>query len=165
MRSNTSETARGFVLPTTLLVTTLLTVMLTAAFILVSAEHRTTDNSLAGARALSLAQAGLQSYLAANRGIGSSSTYDSVRYTVSDGYSDVVAQRLRPAAGSSMAVWVIRSGGYSTDPRLGGQTQGKRVVAQLAQLNVGTLPGRAAMVAINGVQMFGGNAGDDNPIV
>ncbi|MEK6769155.1 MAG: hypothetical protein AABY85_09240 [Gemmatimonadota bacterium] len=165
MRSNTSETARGFVLPTTLLVTTLLTVMLTAAFILVSAEHRTTDNSLAGARALSLAQAGLQSYLAANRGIGSTTTYDSVRYTVRDGYSDVVAQRLRPATGSSMAVWVIRSGGYSTDPRLGGQTQGKRVVAQLAQLNPGSLPGRAAMVAINGVQMFGGNAGDDNPIV
>lgn len=165
MRNSPLGPARGFVLPTTLLVTTLLTVMLTAAFILVSAEHRTTDNSLAGARALSLAQAGLQSYLAANRGIGSTTTYDSVRYTVSDGYSDVVAQRLRPAAGSSMAVWVIRSSGYSTDPRLGGQTQGKRVVAQLAQLNLGLLPARAALVSANGTQVIASGAnplsGDD----
>ena len=48
---------RGFVLATTLLVTTLLTVMLAASFLLVSAEQRTTDNSFGTARALALAQA------------------------------------------------------------------------------------------------------------
>lgn len=165
MRSSSTPASRGFVLPTTLLVTTLLTVMLTAAFILVSAEHRTTDNSLASARALSLAQAGLQSYFASNRGLSSTVTYDSVRFTLNDGYADAVARRLRPAAGSRLALWVVRASGYSTDPRLGGQTQGKRVVAQLAQLNPGTLPARAAMVAVNGVQMIAGGGGSNaNPI-
>ena len=38
---------RGFVLPTSMLVVTLLTVMLAAAFILVSADYRTTDNTFA----------------------------------------------------------------------------------------------------------------------
>jgi Tfp pilus assembly protein PilX len=149
------------VLPTTLLVTTLLTVMLTAAFILVTAEYRTTDNSLANTRALTLAQAGLQNYLAANRALTTSSTYDSVRYTLTGGYADVVAQRLYPQTDTTVALWIIRSSGYSTVATQSGITQGKRVVAQLAELNPGVLPARAAMVAANGVNMTANGA---NPI-
>ncbi|MBI4543186.1 MAG: hypothetical protein HY705_09160 [Gemmatimonadetes bacterium] len=161
MPSSTGPRTRGFVLPTTLLVTTLLTVMLTAAFILVSAEYRTTDNSLAASRALSLAQAGLQSYFAQDRNLTGSTTYDSVRYAYSTGYADVVAQRLHPAAGLALALWVARSSGYDTVRVQPGQTNGKRVVAQLAQLNPGTIPARASLVAPNGVQM---SASGSNPI-
>lgn len=161
MPSSAGRLTRGFVLPTTLLVTTLLTVMLTAAFILVSAEYRTTDNSLAASRALSLAQAGLQSYFAQNRNLTGSTTYDSVRYAYSTGYADVVAQRLHAAASSALALWVARSSGYDTVRVQPGQTNGKRVVAQLAQLNPGTIPARASFVAPNGVTMSATGA---NPI-
>jgi Tfp pilus assembly protein PilX len=145
---------RGFVLATTLLVTTLLTVMLAASFLLVSAEQRTTDNSFGTARALALAQAGLQNYLAQNRGLSDTSSYDSSRVTLVLGYADVVATKLRPsgaASGSSLALWVVRSTGVATSPVMAGQTQGSRTIAQFAQLNPGVLPARAALVALNGV--------------
>ena len=145
---------RGFVLATTLLVTTLLTVMLAASFLLVSAEQRTTDNSFGTARALALAQAGLQNYFAQSRGLSDSSSYDSTRVTLVLGYADVVATKLRPsgaASGSPLALWIVRSSGVATSPVMAGQTQGTRTLAQFAQLNLGVLPARAALVALNGV--------------
>jgi hypothetical protein len=147
---------RGFVLATTLLVTTLLTVMLAASFLLVSAEQRTTDNSFGAARALALAQAGLQNYFSLNRALSDTSTYDSVHVSLANGYADVVAQRVRPsgaASGSPLALFVLRSTGVSTSPVMAGQVQGSRTVAQFAQLNPSILPARAAVVALNGVQV------------
>jgi len=149
---------RGFVLATTLLVTTLLTVMLAAAFILVSAEQRTTDNSFGAARALALAQAGLQNYFAQNRGLADSSVYDSTRIPLVLGYADVVAIKVRPsgaASGSPLALWVVKSSGVATSPVQVGQTQGARTIAQFAQLNLGRLPARAALVTLNGVAITG----------
>ena len=151
---------RGFVLATTLLVTTLLTVMLAASFLLVSAEQRTTDNSLGAARALALAEAGLESYYTMTRGLDTSSTYDSANITLTGGYANVVGVRVRPAgaaAGSPLALWVVRSTGVATTPVMVGQTLGRRTIAQLAQFNSGKLPARAALVALNGVNVTGGN--------
>jgi hypothetical protein len=156
IRSRAAE--RGFVLATTLLVTTLLTVMLAASFLLVSAEQRTTDNSFGTARALALAQAGLQNYFAQNRGLADTSTYDSTRITLVLGYADVVAAKVRPSgagSGSTLALWVVRATGVATSPVMAGQTQGSRTIAQFAQLNLGTLPARAALVALNGVVITG----------
>jgi Tfp pilus assembly protein PilX len=158
---------RGFVLATTLLVTTLLTVMLAASFLLVSAEQRTTDNSFGTARALALAQAGLQNYFAQNRGLSDTSTYDSSRVLLVLGFADVVATRLRPSgasSGSSLALWVVRSTGVATSPVMAGQTQGSRTIAQFAQLNQGVLPARAALVALNGAQVTGGTGASTNPV-
>jgi len=149
---------RGFVLATTLLVTTLLTVMLAASFLLVSAEQRTTDNSFGTARALALAQAGLQNYFAQNRGLADTSTYDSTRVTLSLGYADVVAAKVRPSgasSGSTLALWVVHSTGVATSPVMAGQVQGTHTIAQYAQLNGGVLPARAALVALNGVVING----------
>jgi hypothetical protein len=163
-RSHTSE--RGFVLATTLLVTTLLTVMLAAAFLLVSAEQRTTDNSFGTARALALAQAGLQNYFSQNRGLADSSVYDSTRIPLTLGYADVVATRVRPGggpSGSPLALWVVKSVGVATSPVQVGQTQGSRVIAQFAQLNLGLLPARAALVTLNGVAVTG-YSGDPYPL-
>jgi hypothetical protein len=163
-RSRTAE--RGFVLATTLLVTTLLTVMLAAAFLLVSAEQRTTDNSFGTARALALAQAGLQNYFSQNRGLADSSVYDSVRIPLVLGYADVVATKVRPgggASGSPLALWVVKSAGVATSPVQVGQTQGARVIAQFAQLNLGVLPARAALVTLNGVAVTG-NPTDPYPL-
>jgi Tfp pilus assembly protein PilX len=154
---------RGFVLPTSLLVLTLLTVMLTAAFVVVTAEYRSTDNSMAGTRSLSLAQAGLQSYFASTRGLQPSDSYDSVRYTYTNGYTDVVARKMRSAT-TGITPWVVRATGVTTDPLLTAQVTAKRTVGQLAQLNPATLiTPRAALTALNGISITGG-AGGTSPI-
>jgi hypothetical protein len=151
---------RGFVLATTLLVTTLLTVMLAAAFLLVSAEQRMTDNSFGGARALALAQAGLQNYFSQNRGITAGQFYDSTRIALSGGYADVVARQMRAggaSTGSVLALWLVRASGVATAPVMAGQVQGTHTIAQFAELNPGTLPARAAMVALNGIAKITGS--------
>lgn len=147
---------RGFVLPTTLLVVTLLTVMLAASFILVSADYRTTLNVFASARALALAQAGMQTYFSVPHVF--TGTDDSARYTFNGGYVRVRAQRLResdPPNAHPIALWVVRAIGYDTLRALSGQPNGQRAVAQFATLTTVSLPARAAMVAPNGVQILG----------
>ena len=158
--------SRGFVLPTTLMVMALLTVMLTAAFILISAEYRTTDNALAMSRAHAIAQAGLENYMSRYPSITPTSTYDSVHVVFGSGYAEVVAQRLVASSGSHPTLWLIRSTGVQTaGGTLTGQTTGRRVVAQLAVLNPGKLPLKSAFVAANPlvVAANGGNpiSGDD----
>ena len=153
---------RGFVLPTTLMVMALLTVMLTAAFILVSAEYRTTDNALAMSRAHTLAQAGLENYMSRSPTLTGATTYDSLHVVFGTGYADVVAQRLVTASGSRPSLWVIRSAGVLTaGGTLTGQTTARRVVAQLAVLNPGTFPVLSAFVAANPVVLVGSGG---NPI-
>jgi len=162
MRASRRLRRQGFILPTTLLVLTLVTVMLAAAFVMVSAEYRTTDNSFASARALAIAQAGLQNYFAMGHIL--TGTSDSTRYTYSGGYARVRAWRLRDSTTTGPkepALWVVRAIGYDTVKAPAGQPNAQRAVAHFAQLNRGTLPARAAMVSANAVLMVGAGA---NPI-
>ena len=146
-------------LATSLLVMTLLTVMLTAAFIMISAEYRTTNGAYATSRSLSLAQAGLQRYFSEGHFLVSG--YDSLNYAFSGGYARVVARRLRDSTLARRALFVVVSTGLDSTRTMVRQGQSRRVVAQLARLDPGTLPAGAAMVAANGVQMTASGA---NPI-
>ena len=154
-------------LATTLMVTTLLTVMLTASFLLVTAEQRMTDGAYGSSYALALAQSGLESYLSQNRDFAATQTYDSVRVPLSGGYADVVATQVRgpgAAAGSPLALWVVRSRGVAASLVAAGQVQATRTVAQFAEMHPGQLPARAAMVALNGVaKLVGGGGTAVNP--
>jgi len=145
---------RGFILPTTLMVMTLLTVMLTAAFILISAESRTTDNSLAMGQAHALAQAGLQKYLTLNRGMSPSTNSDSVRLNFSAGYADVIGTRMVAQNSNGVALWLVRSTGVLTGATLTGVMSARRTVAQLADFNPGVLPLRAAFVSAYGLTIL-----------
>jgi hypothetical protein len=140
-----------------MLVVTLLTVMLAAAFILVSADYRTTLNAFATARALALAQAGLQNYLSVGHSL-LALTQDSTTYTFSNGWAAVVSRQIRDStiiAPRQPALWVVESIGFDTVRALSGQPNGQRAVAQFATLQPGILPARAAMVAVNGDSMMG----------
>jgi len=150
---------RGFVLPTTLLVMTLLTIMLTAAFTMVSAEYRTTDNSIARARAYALAQAGLQTYYSLTRDV-STKTYDSVRLSLTGGYVDVVARRMRDSTPNSDALWMVRASAAASDAYQSGQVAAQRTITQLASNQIG-FPVRAALFAANGLYLHhpGGGSG------
>lgn len=165
MRANSGGGARGFILPTTLLVVTLLTVMLASAFVLISAEYRATDNAFASSRAVLLAQAGMENYFATGHYL--TGTTDSARFTFSGGYARVLAQRVRDSVTTAPrypALWVVRSMGYDTTTAIAGQPGGQRGVAQIAILQPGRLPARAAFTAANGIQMqgTGGNPIDGN---
>jgi type II secretory pathway pseudopilin PulG len=156
--------SRGFVLPTTLMVMTLLTVLITAAFIMVSAEFRTSDNALAVSRANAMAQAGLQDYMSRNRGIGVGSSWDSIRITYADGYADIVGTRLVAQSGTRLPMWVIRSTAVLTGNMLTGMTTAQSTAAQLAQVSPGQLPLKAAFVSAGQVTLTGG-ASSIEPIV
>jgi len=163
MRTSSGKRRGGFILPTTLLVVTVLTVMLAAGFILVSAEYRVTDNSFASSRALAVAQAGLESFFADTASVVGR-TQVTVTYTSSRGYARITASQLRDSiSGLARALWVVQATGYDTVRASAGQPNGQRAVAQFAELQSGMLPSRAAMVAANGVQMLG-NSSDPNPI-
>ena len=156
-------TRRGFVLATSLLVMTLLTVMLAAAFIMISAEYRTTNGAYSTTRSLAIAQAGLQRYFAEGHFLGGGS--DSLNYTFSGGYARVVARRLRDTTATRRALWAVVSTGVDSTRSMGQQGQGQRVVAQLARLDPGTLPARSAMTAANGVIIEGPfGPGSQSPI-
>lgn len=151
---------RGFILATTLLVMTLLTVMLTAAFVMVSAEYRSTNGAYATTRALNFAQAGLQRYFSLPHTLTAGASVDSVNYAFSGGYARVVARKLRDSiAATERALWIVYSTGVDSTRSLTTQGSASRVVAQLAGLQTGAMPTPAAMVAVNGVQMTssGGN--------
>jgi len=147
---------RGFILATTLLVMTLLTVMLTAVFITVSAEFRSTGSSFSLARSLNLAQAGLHTYFASAHALGTG--YDSTNYTFPGGYARVVARRLRDTTGTTRELWIVYATGVDTTRSLLSVGGGSRAVANLAY-RPGQVPARAAMVAANGVDVTAGPLG------
>jgi Tfp pilus assembly protein PilX len=162
MRASSRPHPRGFILPTTMLVVVLLTVMLAAAFALASSEYRVTDNAFASSRSLAFAQAGMQNYLSVGHNLAGTS--DSAVYTFRGGYARVLALRLRDSvtvAPKARPLWVVRSIGFDTVRAPAGQPNGQRAVAQFAQLQTADIPILAAMTAANDVQMIGSG---DNPI-
>lgn len=164
MRDRRRPPRRGFVLPTSMLVITLLTVMLAAAFILVSADYRTTDNAFATSRALANAQAGLQNYFSVGHNLAGLSQ-DSTGYAFGTGWASVVARKLRDSVGTTdPSLWVVRATGFDTLRAQPGQPNGQRTVAQFATYQTGMLPARATMVAVNGVRMTPNPANAVSPI-
>jgi len=160
MRASSRPHERGFILPTTMLVVVLLTVMLSAAFMMISAEYRTTDNAFASSRSLAIAQAGLETFFADTVGVVGK-TQVTVTYPFIGGYARVTARQLRDSiVDVAPALWIVQATGYDTVRAAAGQPNGKRAVAQFAELRPGSLPSRAAMVAANGVKM---SASDGTP--
>ena len=169
MRASSRSRPRGFILPTTMLVVVLLTVMLAAAFALVSAEYHVTDNAFASSRALAIAQAGMQNYLSVGHNLSAAS--DSAVYAFRGGYARVLALKIRDSvtvAPTARPLWVVRAIGFDTVRAPAGQPNAQRAVAQFVQLQTADIPILAMMTAANGVQMIGsdGNphAADPNPL-
>jgi hypothetical protein len=139
-----------------MLVVVLLTVMLAAAFALASSEYRVTDNAFASSRSLAFAEAGLQNFFSNPHNF--SGTPAETTYTFRGGYARVLALKLRDSvtvAPKARSLWVVRSIGFDTARAPAGQPNGQRAIAQFAELQAGTLPRLATMVAPNGIQFTG----------
>ena len=110
---------KGFALPLTLLLVTMLTVMLTSAFTRMSTEIETAAASTTGVDALAVAQSGLETYF------GTDITYrprsgDSTRYNVTGGYAWIVPEPMfTPTDTTDDFTFLVRSTGYVIDAAQG----------------------------------------------
>lgn len=152
----------GFALPITIFLVTMLTLMLAALFVRVSADRVVAESSGDLVDAATIAQGGLQSYLGTmtmtkirpNDG-------DSTRINVTGGYADVVVRVVqRPADTTANETFVVRSTGYVIKPVMGATPRASRTVVQFAEWQVGVLDALAGFTAANGVQKTGSGTVD-----
>ncbi len=160
----------GFVLPVVLIVVTFVSVSLAAAYALSSAERRVLDNTGAILEASTMAQTGLEGFVANRASFGFTATppaaYESTRVALPNGFADVVLQQIRNKAGGSSVsnVYIIRSRGVLTDRGYAAAPLAERVVAQVAVWQAG-LKIRAGWTSLTGLRKNGaaGNiSGIDN---
>jgi hypothetical protein len=151
--------SEGFALPLAILILTLLTATLAAAFAMASSEYRAIDNARDQEKALRLAQSGLETFLASRPSLGFTAVppavSESARVALPGGYADVTLERIRPSVSGSPSLYVIRSKGVRTDPELPGTPAAERMVAQYAQWQVGSLGVGAAFTSLTGLHKNG----------
>lgn len=155
---------RGFALPTTILLVTVLTVMLAAAFARTSSEHQISDGAKFQNKALSIAENGLQRYMESTTSRPSDG--DSIRINTTGGYAWVFAHVLQsPADTFANETFVISSTGYVIETNQGSTPMAQRTVGQMAVWQTGFVLTPAAYTAANGVEndekstsIFSGNS-------
>lgn len=147
----TLNDSRGFALPTTVLLVTILTVMLAAAFTRTSSDYQIADGSQFMEEALAIAQGGLDSYV--ENTTSRPSDGDSVRINVTGGYAWVHVNSLqRPADQDANETFVLSSTGYVIKATQGSTPVAERTVAQMAFWQTGgNITRPAAWVAAEGV--------------
>ncbi len=146
---------RGFALPITIFIVTIVTIMLAAIFVRVSADRRMAESTGATVDAVAIAHSGLQRYFAHYDSLVTRPTDgDSLRFNVTGGYADVVAHFVRrPADTTENQMYVVRSMGRVIEPTEGAEPQAVRRVAQFAQWQTANIDDVvAAFTAPNGVR-------------
>ncbi len=146
---------RGFALPITIFIVTLVTIMLAAIFVRVSTDRKLAESSGATVDALAIAHSGLQRYFAHYDSVGVRPVDgDSLRINVTGGYADVIAHVMqRPADSLANQMYIVRSTGRVIEPTEGSEPQAIRRVAQFAQWQTATVDSlRAVFTAANGVR-------------
>jgi len=145
---------RGTALPLTILLVTIITLMLTSAFVRAQADRRMADSSGATVDALAVATSGMQRYM----GYYDSTQVrpldgDSLRINVTGGYADVVAHLVRvPVDSFQPHMYVIRSRGRVIEPTQGQEPQATRTVAQFGTWFQGGITPVAALTSLNRTQ-------------
>jgi hypothetical protein len=142
---------RGSALPLTILLVTIITLMLTAAFVRVQADRRMAEGSGATADALAVATSGLQRYMAFYDSVQVRPVDgDSVRINLTGGYADVVAHLVQvPSDTMQIHTYIVRSRGTVIQPVQGPDPQARRTVAQFAYWFQGGIKAVAALTSIN----------------
>jgi Tfp pilus assembly protein PilX len=156
------HTARGVALPMVLLVVVVLTILLAAGFAGLSSERRVHANDEAALDAFTLAETGLELFLAKRDSFGFSAAppapSESTRMTLGGGYADVVLTRMRTDAATQRYGYVLRSHGVSTVKALTGTPQAERTVAEYAVWQAGTMNVLAGWTSLSGLHKNGASA-------
>jgi hypothetical protein len=161
---------RGFALPMAILVIAVLTAGLAAGYAATTSEIATNTATRSQSRAYSIAQAGLESFMARRNESGwctncvadpVAAAVDSewTRVTVPGGYADVVAIKVRPYVNpATPALFFIRSRGRDTAVKLsagGLNVFAERTVGIYASWNTMTINVLAAWVSLSGLNKNG----------
>lgn len=156
---------RGFAIPTALLVITLLTIALAAAFTLLTSERRTSDDQQSSVRALGIAQQGIEAYLrhpdnpAFRPG---RPVYlpprDNDTAWVPIGTSDtaiVIPRLVHAAIGGTDTSYVVSSLGRQGANGVRGTPQAQRAVAEIVSWQGAAVPIKAGWLSLSGVSKNG----------
>lgn len=141
---------RGFALPLTIFLVTLLTLLLAAAFTRINADRDVDMGTGYSVTAFEVAQSGLQTYMGTVDTMPNDN--DSLRINVPGGYAWVVARLVqRPADTLTNPTFLLRSTGYTVVSKLGSTPQARRTVAQFAEWQPGRIKVLGAITAANGI--------------
>ena len=164
-----AERRDGFALPMTIFIIAVITVMLTAVMLRVTADRRIADASGSMAQARMIAQSGLQSYLGTRTirpeydtaNWTATKDGDSMRVNVTGGYATVVARIVQKSKDTSAnETYIVTSTGYYVIPTLGSDPQARRTVAQFAVWQSASLDSlTGAITLIDGQSAPGGAIG------
>jgi hypothetical protein len=147
---------RGLALETTLLLVLLITVLVIAGFMRVTADRRSSADAAGTIAALAVAENGLDRFICANATGVPTPLPHTVTYDVAGGRAVVRLERVRAASGNKAAQYLLTSTGTSTRFRYNPFTpRAERTVAQLLQWNEATLMGGAALTTLNGILQAG----------
>ncbi len=161
--TRTLGTRRGLALPVVILATALIAVALSATFLSVGTERRVTNNYKAQLLAFSLAESGLQKCTTHRTSCGFAGAtptlaYDSARVTLSNGYADVVYERMRVAVGATSGIYLVRSKGVVTRLGAARDPMAQRTVALLATTLSTPFPVPGGVTSLNGFSVNGAAA-------
>jgi hypothetical protein len=157
---------KGFALPIAIFIIAVLTAALAAGFSGTATELTTNTAVRAQNRAYQFAEAGLEQFLVRRNetgwctNCGNPITADSewTRVSLTGGYADVVAVKVRPMIGNSSAVYFIRSKGTDTTKVINpasGTTYAERTVGIYATWNTTTIDVKAAWTSLSGLNKNG----------
>src|SRR5207248_11590414 len=141
MRGTHSE--RGVVLPMVLLVVVVLAILLAAGFAGLSSERRVHANDEAALDAFTLAETGLEVFIAKRDSFGFTAAppalSESTRIALGGGYADVILKRIRNDTLAGRYGYAVRSHGVSTLAAVSGTPQAERTVAEYAVWQTGSM--------------------------
>ena len=161
---------RGASLVLALLLIVVLSVTAAAALTMVGSERRVIEDSQAAAEAHAMARSAYDQFVANPQGTMAAFTPptftgpDSVKFTFSDGYAWVSIQRIRPATGNTLPLYLVRSRAVRTAYRSAHIPVAERVFAQYGTWQKG-MPVLAAWTSLSGLMKSGGSGiigGADN---
>ncbi len=160
MRRRLSE--RGVALPLVILIIVVLTVLLAAGFSGLASERRVSANDQAALGAFTLAETGLELFIARRDSFGFSvappAVTESTRIVLTGGYADVVLQQLRADATAQRWGYVVRSHGVSTVKALRGTPAAERTVAEYAVWQPATINILSSWTSLSGLHKNGGSS-------
>src|SRR5437773_10732858 len=160
MRRRLSE--RGVALPLVILIIVVLTVLLAAGFSGLASERRVGANDQAALAAFTLAETGLELFIARRDSFGFTvappSLTESTRIMLTGGYADVVLRQLRADPTTQRWGYVVRSHGVSTVRALRGTPGAERSVAESAVWQPATRRILSRWPSLSGLQKNGGGS-------
>jgi hypothetical protein len=152
-------TRRGVALPMALFVVVVLTILLAAGFATLSSERRVHANDEAALDAFTLAETGLELFIAKRDSFGFTAAppawSESTRASLGGGYADVILKRIRYDTLMGRYGYVVRSHGVSTVAALSGTPQAERTVAEYAVWQAGSMNVLAGWTSLSGLHKNG----------